>query len=205
MSTSVRGTGETVVVLGHGAGGNRKTRALEAVAEAIAGSGRMAVLYNFRYSEVGRRSPDPARILERTTSAVAAYARDELGARKLVLGGRSMGGRIATQVVAAGVAADGLALLAYPLHPPGRLDKRRDAHLPDVGCPMLFVQGTRDSFGRFDLIESLVNKLGERASLLRVEDGDHSFKVRKSSGQTAEQVERSIHDGLLAWLDRNLL
>ena len=99
----------------------------------------------------------------------------------------------------------GLALLAYPLHPPGRLDKLRDAHLPGVGCPMLFVQGTRDSFGRFDLIESLVNKLGERASLLRVEDGDHSFKVRKSSGQTAEDVERLIHDGLLAWLKQNHL
>ena len=199
----MHGTGETVVVLGHGAGGNRKTRALEAAAEAIAGSGRMAVLYNFRYSEVGRRSPDPARILEKTASAVASYARDELGAGKLVLGGRSMGGRIATQVVAAGVVAEGLALLAYPLHAPGRLDKLRDAHLPDVACPMLFVQGTRDTFGRIDLVEKLIATLGKRATLLRVEDGDHSFKVRKSSGQTAEQVERVIHDGLLAWLKQN--
>ena len=143
----MHGTGETVVVLGHGAGGNRRTPALEAAAEAIAGTGRTALLYNFRYSEVGRRSPDPPRILERTASAVASYARDELGARKLVLGGRSMGGRIATQIVVAGVPADGLVLFAYPLHPPGRLDKMRDAHLPDVECPMLFVQGTRDSFG----------------------------------------------------------
>ena len=201
----MRGDGETVVVLGHGAGGNRKTRALEKAAESIAGSGRMAVLYNFRYSEVGRRAPDPARILEKTASAVASYAREGLGARKLVLGGRSMGGRIATQVVAAGVAADGLALLAYPLHPPGRIDKLRDAHLPGVECPMLFVQGTRDSFGRLDLVEKLIGKLGERATLLRVEDGDHSFKVRKSSGQSAEDVERLIHDGVLAWLKRNRL
>jgi len=205
VSASVHGSGETAVVLGHGAGGTRHTRALRAAAEAIADSGRVAVLYNFRYSELGRRAPDPARILERTSRAVASHAREQLGARKLVLGGRSMGGRIATQIVAAGVPADGLALLAYPLHPPGRTDRLRDAHLPDVECPMLFVQGTRDSFGRLDLVEKLMKKLGERATLLLVEDGDHSFKVRKSSGRTAGEVECQIHEGLLGWLKQNRL
>ncbi len=205
VSASIHGAGETAVVLGHGAGGTRKTPALLRVAGALADSGRMALLYNFRYPEVGRRSPDPARILEKTTSAVAAHTRSELGARKLVLGGRSMGGRIATQIVAAGVPADGLALLAYPLHAPGRTDKLRDAHLPGIECPMLFVQGTRDAFARPDLRDGLMKTLGRRATLLLVEDGDHSFKVRKSSGQTAEDVERLIHEGLLSWLTSNAL
>ena len=81
------------------------------------------------------------------------------------MGGRSMGGRIASQVVAGGARADGLAFLAYPLHPPGRPEKLRDAHLPDIAAPMLFVQGTRDAFAREDLLHALIDRLGDRAEL----------------------------------------
>ena len=103
-----------------------------------------------------------------------------MGASRVVLGGRSMGGRIASQIVAGGTAADGLVFLGYPLHPPGKPEALRDRHLPQIDAPMLFVQGTRDAFARPDLLAAVLEKLGPKAWVHRVEDGDHSFAVRKS-------------------------
>ena len=202
-SASIHGRGGTVVVLGHGAGGNRRTPMLVAIAEALAGSGRAAVLYNFPYAERGRRSPDPPAVLEAATRAAAAAALDATGATRIVHGGRSMGGRIASQAVAAGERADGLAFLAYPLHPPGQFERRREAHLPKVQVPMLFVQGTRDAFAREDLLLALMERLGPRAELHRVAEADHSFGVLKRSGRSARDVLAEVRDALLAWLDRH--
>jgi len=202
-SASLHGRGTTVVVLGHGAGGNRRNPMLVALAEALAGSGRAALLYDFPYAAKGRRRPDPPEVLEATTKAAATLALAATGARKLVHGGRSMGGRIASQVVAAGGRADGLALLGYPLHPPGQPAKRREAHLPGIRVPMLFVQGTRDDFAREDLLLALIETLGPRAELARIREADHSFGVRRSSGRTPEDVLAEVRDALLAWLDRH--
>jgi predicted alpha/beta-hydrolase family hydrolase len=190
-----------VVALGPGAGSTRQQPALLALAEALAASGRRAVLFNFPYSEAGRRRPDPPAILEAAVRVVAEHARGALGARRLVLGGRSMGGRIASQAVAAGLPADALVFLAYPLHPPGRPEQLRDRHLPQVEAPMLFVQGTRDDFARADLLEAVLARLGARATLHRVLDGDHSFGVLKRSGRTAAEVREEIHGVVLRWLD----
>jgi predicted alpha/beta-hydrolase family hydrolase len=201
VTASLHGKGPTAVVLGHGAGGDRRTRMLIELAETLAGSGRQAVLYNFPYSDHGRGAPDPPDVLERTARAVAEYARAELGARKVVLGGKSMGGRIASQVVAKGAPAEGLVFLGYPLHPPGRTGTRRDRHLPDIAVPMLFVQGTRDAFARWDLLEALVERLTPRASLHRVEGGDHSFGVPKRSGRRPDEVQKEIFDVILRWLE----
>jgi predicted alpha/beta-hydrolase family hydrolase len=200
-SAAVHGRGATVVVLGHGAGGTRRTPMLVALAETLAGSGRAAVLYNFPYAERGRRSPDPPAVLEATARAAAALALDATGATRIVHGGRSMGGRIASQVVAAGERADGLAFLAYPLHPPGQFERRREAHLPSIEVPMLFVQGTRDAFAREDLLLALIERLGPRAELHRVADADHSFGVLKRSGRTPQDVLAEVRDALLGWLD----
>jgi hypothetical protein len=199
-SASLHGAGETVVVLGHGAGGNRRNAMLLAQAKALAASGRATLLYNFPYSEAGSRRPDPPAVLEATTRAAALLALEASGARRIVHGGRSMGGRIASQVVAAGERADGLAFLGYPLHPPGQFEKRREAHLPRIEAPMLFVQGTRDSFAREDLLEALVTRLGARAELHRVQEADHSFGVLKRSGRTAAEVQAEITAVLLRWL-----
>jgi predicted alpha/beta-hydrolase family hydrolase len=204
-SASVHGRGATVVVLGHGAGGTRRTPMLVALAESLAGSGRAAVLYNFPYAERGRRRPDPPAVLEATARAAAALALEATGATRIVHGGRSMGGRIASQVVAAGERADGLAFLAYPLHPPGQFGKRREAHLPEVQAPMLFIQGTRDAFAREDLLLALVERLGARAERHRVAEADHSFGVLKRSGRTAKDVLAEVRDTLLAWLGRHEL
>ena len=205
VSVSVHGDGDTAVLLGHGAGGTRKTPFLLRVAESIVATGRRAALFNFPYTESGRRLPDPPALLEATVARVAESIRG-LGAKRLVLGGKSMGGRIASQAVAQGLAADALLFLGYPLHPPGRTDKLRDKHLPNVAAPMLFVQGTRDEFARWDLLEATLARLGDRATLLRIEDGDHSFLVRKKvTGKTTTEVERGLLAGVMTWLeDRGL-
>jgi predicted alpha/beta-hydrolase family hydrolase len=199
-SASLHGEGETVVVLGHGAGGNRRNPMLVSLAEALASSGRAALLYNFPYSEAGSRRPDPPAVLEAAARAAAPLALDASGARRVVHGGRSMGGRIASQVVAAGERADGLVFLGYPLHPPGHFEKRREAHLPRIEAPMLFVQGTRDSFAREDLLDALMARLGPRAELHRVQEADHSFGVLKRSGRTPTQVQTEVTEVLLRWL-----
>ena len=170
-------------------------------AEAIAGSGRRALLYNFPYTDRGGRRPDPPHVLEATTRAVGEFARAELGARQLVHGGRSMGGRIASQAVAKGAPCDGLVFLAYPLHPPGKPDVLRDKHLPGVTAPMLFVQGTRDDFARWDLLTAVLARLGPAAALHAVEGGDHSFRVLKKSGRVQAEVEGEVHRAVLSWLD----
>ena len=200
VTASVRGSGETVVALGHGAGGDRKTPLLVRLADALAASGRGALLYNFPYTDAGRRAPDSPEVLEMTATAVADHARSALQARRVVLGGKSMGGRIASQAVAKGAAAEGLVFLGYPLHPPGRTETRRDRHLSKVGAPMLFVQGTRDAFARFDLLENLIGRLGAAATLHTIDDGDHSFRVPKRAGRSAVDVEKDVFQAVLGWL-----
>jgi len=200
---SVHGSGGTVIVLGHGAGGDRRTPQLVRFAESLAASGRRVLLYNFPYRDRGRRVPDPPEVLEAAARAAGEYARTTLGAAHLVHGGKSMGGRIASQAVAAGAPADGLAFLGYPLHPPGKPGQLRDRHLPRIAAPMLFVQGTRDSFARPDLVDEVLGRLAGRATLHRVEGGDHSFGVPKRSGRTAAEVEAEVERVLVAWLERH--
>jgi predicted alpha/beta-hydrolase family hydrolase len=204
-TASLHGRGETVVVLGHGAGGSRRTPMLVALAEALAGSGRAALLYNFPYAERGSRRPDPKALLEATTRAAGRLAVERSGARRVVHGGRSLGGRIASQIVAAGEPAAGLVFLGYPLHPPGQPGRLRDAHLPRVAAPMLFVQGTRDAFAREDLLSSTIGRLAPRAQLCRVADADHSFGVLKRSGRTPADVLDEVTRAVLGWLDRQRL
>jgi uncharacterized protein len=190
-----------VVVLGHGAGGDRRTPLLVRLAEALAASGRGAVLYNFPYTDRGGRRPDPPDVLELTAGAVAEAALAAFSAERVVTGGKSMGGRIASQAAAAGARADGLVFLGYPLHPPGKPDQPRDRHLPEVRAPMLFVQGTRDAFARWDLLTALLERLGPAATLHEVAEGDHSFAVPKRTGRSANDVEREVQGAVMAWLD----
>jgi uncharacterized protein len=200
VSASVHGEGKTVLALGHGAGGDRRTALLVRLANTLAQDGRRVVLHNFPYTEARRRVPDKPAVLEATIAAVAAHAREALGASRLVLGGKSMGGRIASQSVAQGLAADGLVFLGYPLHPPGRFDTLRDRHLPAIMAPMLFVQGTRDAFARPDLLAAVLAGLGDRATLHSIEDGDHSFAVPRRTGRTPAQIEAEVASAIVSWL-----
>ena len=198
VGVSVHGEGESAFVLAHGAGGNRRAPFLVRIADALAAAGHRVLLPNFPYSEEKRRLPDPPALLEATIDAVASYAETDLGARRVFLGGKSMGGRMASQLVAKGRPAAGLVFLGYPLHPPGRVDKLRDAHLGRIAPPMLFIQGTRDAFARWDLIEAVTARL-PAATLHRVDDGDHSFRVLKRTGRSAAEVEAEIVAAIVGW------
>jgi hypothetical protein len=162
------------LVLGHGASYNMNARFLIDVADALAARGTAVVRFNFPYAEAGRRVPDPQPRLEACFLAVADAVSKEVP--KLFLGGKSMGGRIASHVVADGFPARGLVFFGYPLHPPGKPDRLRDAHLRRISAPMLFLQGTRDNFATPGLLRRTVDSL-ETATLVEIEGGDHSFKV----------------------------
>jgi predicted alpha/beta-hydrolase family hydrolase len=142
--------------------------------------------FQFLYMEGKRGGPDRPPVLEATWRAVLAEARRR-GAGRLVIGGRSMGGRIASQVVAAGEDVAGLALFAYPLHPPGKPEQRRDTHLASIRVPTQFVCGTRDTFGTPEELASAVALVPE-AKLHLLDGADHGFKVLKASGRGEKDI-----------------
>jgi predicted alpha/beta-hydrolase family hydrolase len=185
-----RPDGETraTLVLAHGAGHDMNTRLLVDAGEALARRGIAVLRFNFPYTEAGRKAPDPQPRLEACYRAVADTVAKEF--ERPYLGGKSMGGRIASHVVADGFAAGGLVFLGSPLHPPGKPERIRDAHLEKINVPMLFLQGTRDSFAQPELLQRTVDALPS-AQLVAIEGGDHSFKVRGRSEKdvTAELVE----------------
>lgn len=178
---------------------------MEFQAEALAAAGLLCVRFEFPYMEAGRKAPDKAVVLEETWRAVADEARATAAARPLVLGGKSMGGRIASQAVAAGAPADGLVFHGYPLHPPGRPERVRKAHLPDVKVPMLFVEGTRDPFCPLDTLRDVIAETGVDATVAVIDDGDHSFKVRASSGRSTKEAWGEVAETTSAWIDSTLL
>lgn len=188
------GASRGALVLGHGAGGDMDTAQLVAVADRLAAA-RVAVLrFNFPYREEGRRAPDSQDRLEACYWAVAKEAAGE--AERLYLGGRSLGGRIASHIVADGFPASGLVFLGYPLHPPGKPERLRDAHLGRIGVPMLFLSGTRDSFARAELLQRTTKKL-RTATLHWFEGGDHSLKV---PGRAPEEVAAELVAAILDWV-----
>jgi len=202
VTVGVHGNGSCAVVLGPGAGGTRNTPQLLAVAATLDPERFTTVLFNFPYQEARRKFPDHGPVLEASVTAVAAFARGLPGVTRLVLGGRSMGGRMASMAVANGLACDGLAFLAYPLHPPGDVAKLRDAHLAAIPCPMLFLQGTRDEFARADLLTAVVGRLGSAAELALFEDADHSFKTPRGAALNSKQTEAAMLRRLQEWLGR---
>ncbi len=175
------------VILAHGAGGTMQTPQLREVAAGLVDNGIAAVRFNFLYTERNKKAPDRAPVLEACYRAVAESVAKR--ADRIFVGGRSMGGRIGSHIVAQGFPADGLVFLAYPLHPPGIPEKIRDAHLYDIAAPMLFLQGTRDPFAQPELLEATVARAKD-ATLHWIEGGDHSHKVpgRKPADVTAELI-----------------
>jgi hypothetical protein len=190
------------LILGHGAGADQRSGFMVAFANALAERGIDVVTFNFLYSERLRRIPDPNARLENCWRAVIETVQGQIPSDdKLAIGGKSMGGRIASQVAAddAGDLA-GLVFLGYPLHPPGRPDRLRSAHLQDVKAPMLFVQGSRDAFGTPAELQPIISQLEPPADLFVVEGGDHSFKVPKSGGLKQQDVYSAIQDRIATWL-----
>jgi len=196
----------TTLVLGHGAGGNQLSGFMRLFAAGLASRGFDVVTFNFLYSERGRGAPDPKARLESCYQAVidAVSRNRKLIGNRLLIGGKSMGGRIASQVAADSSITQsslvgGLVFLGYPLHPPGKPEQMRDQHLKDVKAAMLFVQGTRDPFGTPDELREVIKRLRLKATLHLVEGGDHSFKVPKSGGLTQAQVFEGMMNEIAGW------
>jgi uncharacterized protein len=192
------------LILGHGAGAGQLHPFMRLFASGLAERGIDVLTFNFVYMELRRGAPDPKAKLEACYQAVISEAlqHKKLKGNRLAIGGKSMGGRIASQVAALPESANeisALVFLGYPLHPPGRPDKLRDAHLPDIKAPMLFVQGSRDTFGTPDELRAVFKKHQLSPTLHVVEGGDHSLKVPKSVGPQ-EQVYAATMDTIVSWL-----
>jgi predicted alpha/beta-hydrolase family hydrolase len=191
-------------VCAHGAGGNMSDRGMLQVAALLRDRGVDVVRFNFLYKEKRIGRPDPMPRLRKCTEAVVARARDEIRPRRLLIGGRSMGGRAASMLAADGFACDGLLLLAYPLHPEGKPEQLRDAHLPAIALPVLCFNGTRDALCRRDLMESVLERVGPRFEMHWLEGADHSFHVLKSSGRTDAQVLEEVGELSEGWVRERL-
>ncbi|WP_438042973.1 alpha/beta hydrolase family protein [Sorangium sp. So ce128] len=192
------------VVLGHGAGNDMNAPLVVDVAGRLLARGHTVLRFNFVYKELGRKAPDRQPLLEKAFEAAIERAREDAPER-LVIGGKSMGGRIASLLAARGVRADGLLFLGYPLHPAGKRSPLRDAHLPAIPAPLLFLQGTRDPLCDLALLRPVLKRLGQRASLHVIEGGDHSLDLLKSAGRTRESVLEEIDLAIDGWLKARVL
>ena len=184
------------LVLAHGAGAPQRHPFMTGAARALCDRGLDVLTFNFLYMEQGRKVPDRMPQLVRCYRAVIDLARAEIDSarERLFIGGKSMGGRASTHVAVDDPPPpiDGIVLLGYPLHPPGRPDRLRDAHLPGVRRPMLFVQGSRDALANLTLLQGVVEKLGERATLHLLPGAGHSFPVREEMMDALERWIESV-------------
>ena len=192
------------LVLGHGAGAGQHSPFMVEFAHALADLGIDVITFNFLYIQQQRRLPDRGPLLEDCYTAVIRTVRERVDTarRALFIGGKSMGGRIATQVAAADASLPvaGLVLLGYPLHPPGQPERMRDGHLPLVHRPMLFVQGSRDSFGTPEELAPILAKLTPVPLVYAIDNGDHSFKLTKRDPVRQAEVFRSIQQAIAGWI-----
>lgn len=190
-----------MMVLAHGAGAGKEHPFMAGFALAMAERGIATLRFNFPYRDAGRKFPD------RPPAAIAAWRAAMVAARELEPGlprwsaGKSFGGRMASMAVAEGMEAAGLVYLGYPLHPPGKPEKIRDGHLYGLSLPMLFLQGSRDTFATQDLLEDVVRRIGPHARLEWIAGGDHSFAVagtRRSAEDVGALMAEPVADFILA-------
>lgn len=195
------GDGSVVFVCAHGAGGNMSDRGVLTTSHALRERGIGVVRFNFLYKEKKSGRPDQMPKLKDTTIAVVERVRAELAPKTLIIGGRSMGGRAASMLAADGFNADGLFLLAYPLHPAGKPEQLRDAHLPSIRMPVLCINGTRDALCTPELMTRALEPVAAPWQMHWIDGADHSFHVLKSSGRTDAQVMTEIAEVASRWVD----
>jgi len=191
-------------VFAHGAGAGMNHRFMEDVAHGLAERGVATLRYQFPYMEKGSKRPDTPRVAHAAVRAAVDAAARRWPQLPLFAGGKSFGGRMSSQAQAAtplpGVR--GLVFFGFPLHPAGKPAAERGEHLLQVGCPMLFLQGTRDELAETTLLRGLIGQLGERATLELVDDADHSFHVPARSGRTDAQVRAGLLETFVRWIDQ---
>ena len=195
---------KALYLFAHGAGAGMTHRSMESNAQGLAARGIATLRYQFPYMEKGSRRPDPPRIAYAAVRAAAAEAAGLAAGLPLFAGGRSFGGRMTSQAQADSPlpGVRGLAFLGFPLHPAGKPGIERAEHLARVQVPMLFVSGDHDALAGLDLLQSVVNSLGERATLHLVAHADHSLKVPAKSGRTAADAEAEALDAMADWMLR---
>jgi uncharacterized protein len=220
LRLAVEGTGEVsaqlsrpasarrLLVLAHGAGAGMNHRFMEELSRELAEAGVATLRYQFPYMEARRRVPDKPALLLATVAAAVRTAAEMAPGLPLFAGGKSMGGRMSSQAAAepslrgAMAAVRGLVFFGFPLHPPNRPSTKRADHLAEVGLPMLFLQGTRDTLADLKLLRPVCAKLGNRATLHVVETADHSFHVLKSSGKDDADVLRELAETTASWAEK---
>jgi uncharacterized protein len=192
------------LLLGHGAGAGQDSPFIVSFAEAFAGRGIHVATFNFLYAQLGRRLPDPTPTLEACCVAAIHLVRAHAGNHPIFIGGKSMGGRIASRVASArdmasfGVA--GLVLFGYPLHPPGQPDRLRTDHWPGIRVPALFVHGSRAPFGSPAELREALAALGAGASLHLVDCGDHSFRLPRATKAGQAAALTRVQDVVVEWM-----
>ncbi len=193
-------------VMAHGAGAGMAHPFMAAIASGLAARGIATLRYQFPFMEQGSRRPDTPKLAHAAVRAAVAEASRQVPGLALFAGGRSFGGRMASQAQSASPLSGvrGLAFLAFPLHPAGRPSDERAAHLFAVRIPMLFLQGTRDELADLPLLQTLAAQLGARAALKLFEDADHSFHVPARTGRKDSQVRAEISDALAEWIEMTI-
>jgi uncharacterized protein len=189
------------LILGHGAGAGQRSAFMIEFAQSLAALGIQTTTFNFPYTEARRKLPDRRPVLDACYRSVIAAVHARAPERRLFIGGKSMGGRIATHVVAADptLPVAGLVLLGYPLHPPGKPDERRDVHLPDIQQPVLIVQGSKDTFGVPGEFSLVLDRMSPRPVMHVIEHGDHSFKVSRV-GARQSAIHADIQHTIATWI-----
>jgi len=201
---AARAHGDATLVLAHGAGAPQQSAFMVGFAKGLAGRGLDVLTFNFLYTEQRRRAPDRTEALEACYRAAVGAARRHFGRDRVFIGGKSMGGRIATHLAAAddagalGIA--GVVLLGYPLHPPGKPDQLRAVHLSRIRVPMLFVQGERDPFGTPDELRKVLEPISSWVTLHAVEKGDHSLAPSRQT-TAVESTYAALQDVIARWIE----
>ena len=193
----------TGVIFAHGAANDMNNPLIKFISQGLTHSGYLTLRFNFLYKEKGKKAPDSQSKLVQTWQRVYHFlnSHPEFGTEALIACGKSMGGRVASQMVADGLLpVKKLVFLGYPLHAPGKKDQLRDAHLYQIPIPMLFFAGTRDTLCDLNILENVLDRLKAPWDLEVIEGGDHSFKLPKSHPVSQQDVYQQMLDKAIAWL-----
>jgi uncharacterized protein len=190
-----------LLVLSHGAGAGMAHPFLEKLGRELAEVGVATLRYQFPYMEERRRVPDKPEVLLATVAAAIDRAAEAVPELPLLAGGKSMGGRMTSQAAAQGLLGPvkGLVFFGFPLHPPNRPGTKRAEHLAKVNLPMLFLQGTRDTLADLALLRPICEKLGSRATLHIIQEGDHSFHLLKKAAKTDAEIMKELAETAARW------
>ncbi|OPY78608.1 MAG: Alpha/beta hydrolase family protein [Syntrophorhabdus sp. PtaU1.Bin153] len=197
------GSRRIAVIVAHGAGNDMNTPLIVSFSEGLAKAGYPTLRFNFLYKDRGKKAPDRQETLVQTWQSAYRFAADTLGTDvdSWVAAGKSMGGRVASEMVSDGLLpVDRLILLGYPLHPSDNKEKLRDAHLRKIEIPMLFFAGTRDPLCNMEKLDGVLKQLRAPWDLRIIEGGDHSFHVPRGARIQDEEIFGQITAKTLEWL-----